>query len=63
MAPVSADRCRSRRYDGLGGAGWMASYLAARLPAFLQQQRFYRPERAHRRRPAAGLQGELEGEG
>ena len=63
MAPVSADRCRSCCYDGLGGAGWMACYLAACLPAFLQQQRFYRPGRAHRRRPAAGLQGELEGEG
>ncbi len=57
MAPVSADRCCSCRYDGPGGAGWMASDLAARLPAFLQQQRFYRPGRAHRRRPAAGLQG------
>ena len=58
MAPVSAGRCRSCRYDGLGGAGWMTSYLAACLPAFLQQQRFYRPGGAHRRRPAAGLQGE-----
>ena len=58
MAPASADRCRSCRYDGLGGAGWMAGYLAARLPAFLQQQRFYRPGRTHRRRPATGLQGE-----
>ena len=58
MAPVSADRCHSCRYDGLGGAGWMTSHLAARLPAFLQQQRFCRPARAHRRRPAAGLQGE-----
>ena len=63
MTPVSADRCRSCRYDGLGGAGWMASYLAACLLAFLPQQRFYRPGRAHRRRPVAGLQGELEGEG
>ena len=63
MASVSADRCRSCRYDGLGGAGWMANHLAACLPAFLQQQRFYRPGRAHRRRPAAGLRGELEGEG
>ena len=58
MAPVSADRCGSCRYDGLGGAGWMAGHLAARLLAFLQQQRFYRPGRAHRRRPVAGLQGE-----
>ena len=58
MAPVSADRCRSCRYDGPGGAGGMAGYLAARLPAFLQQRRFYRPGRAHRRRPVAGLQGE-----
>ena len=58
MAPVTADRCRFRRYDGLGGTGWMASYLAARLPAFLPQQRFYRPGRAHLRRPTAGLQGE-----
>ena len=58
MASVSADRCRSCRYDGLGGAEWMASHLAACLPAFLQQQWFYRPGRVHRRRPAAGLQGE-----
>ena len=58
MAPASADRCRSCRYDGLGGTVWMTSYLAACLPAFLQQQRLYRPGRAHRRRPAAGLQGE-----
>ena len=58
MASVSADRCRSCRYDGLSGAGWMAGYLAARLLAFLQQRRFYRPGRAHRRRPVAGLQGE-----
>ena len=58
MAPVSADRCRFRRYDGPGGAGWMASYLAACRLAFLQQQRFYRPGRAHRRSPAAGLQEE-----
>ena len=63
MAPVSADRCCSCRYDGLGGAGWMASHRAACLLAFLQQQRFYRPGRAHRRRPAAGLQGKLEGDG
>ena len=58
MAPVSADRCRSCRYDGPGGAEWMADYLAARLPAFLQQRRFYRAGGAHRRRPVAGLQGE-----
>ena len=58
MAPGSADRCRFCRYDRLGGAGGMAGYLAARLPAFLQQRRFYRPGRVHRRRPVAGLQGE-----
>ena len=63
MAPVSADRCRFCRYDGLGGAGWMASHLAACRLAFLQQQRFYQPGRAHRRHPAAGRQGELEGDG
>ena len=63
MAPVSADRCRSCRYDGLSDAGWMASHLAARLLAFLPQQRFYRLARAHRRRPATGLRGVLEGEG